>query len=378
MSLFANHAVNRVYLHGAIRAFAETGGGIFVFVFLLDAGLSIPQVLCSIAAINMARYVLRAAVLPLAHRIGLRNCVVAGTMLESSSYWLVPWVDGLGVMLALFIAIGSVGSVLYWTSFHAYVAATGDEDNRGTQVGLIEAFNALVAAIAPAVASLILVFAGPKEMFAVIALVQMAAAIPLLSSAEVPIPELEGDDRAVRRFGARLYFFDGLTVAFTHFVWQLALFVSLGSSLENYGGAMVLAGLVGAAMSLAIGRFIDFGHGRASVLVAYAAAIASTIAKGFAVGSATLAISAAAFAAIAMALQIPVMMTRLYNLAKQSHCPLRFHMASEAGWDLGSAGGCLFAALLVWSGVSMGAAIMIAIAGYLLVSHMLWASYGEA
>lgn len=378
MSLFANQAVNRVYLHGAIRAFAETGGGIFVFVFLLQAGLSIPQVLCAIAATTMARYVLRAAVLPLAHRIGLRNCVIAGTLLESSSYWLVPWVDGVGVMLALFVAIGSVGSVLYWTSFHAYVAATGDEEARGTQVGLIEAFNAVVAAIAPAIASLILIFSGPKAMFAVIALVQMTAALPLLSSAQVPVPELEGDDRAVRRLGMRIYFFDGLTVACIHFVWQLALYVSLDGSLEKFGGVMVVAGLFGAVMSIVIGRFIDLGHGRTSVLIAYGAAIIAALAKAFTVGWAAAAVGAAVLGAMAAALQIPVMMARLYNLAKQSACPLRFHMASEAGWDLGCSTGCLIGAGMVWIGAPMGAAILIAVGGHLAVSHMLRASYREA
>jgi hypothetical protein len=42
----------------------------------------------------------------------------------------------------------------------------------------------------------------------------------------------------------------------------MALFVSLHESIPAYGGAMALAGLVGAACGLVLGRYIDTGHGR--------------------------------------------------------------------------------------------------------------------
>ena len=143
MTILSNKALNRVYLHGAIQTFAETGGGVFLFVFLLVAGVSVPLVLCTIAAINILRFVLRRWVLPMTRRWGLRNVLIVGTLLESSSYWLVPWVEGPGAMLVLLVIMSSIGSVIYWTCYHAFVAAIGDDDSRGQQVGsMIEALAA--------------------------------------------------------------------------------------------------------------------------------------------------------------------------------------------------------------------------------------------
>ena len=45
------------------------------------------------------------------------------------------------------------------------------------------------------------------------------------------------------------------------FVWQIALFLSLGESFSAFGGAMALAALVGAVGGMFLGRHIDAGHG---------------------------------------------------------------------------------------------------------------------
>ena len=377
MSVFANRGVNRIYVHSAVQAFAEAGGGVFLFVLLLKAGVSPPLVLCAIAAINVLRFFLRAGVLRLARRIGLRNTVIVGTVLEANSYLLAPWVDGPGAMLIIFVLISSVGSVIYWTSYHAYVAASGDADGRGGPGGFIEAINALVGLVAPAIVSLLLLSSGPLFAFACVALVQAAAAVRLLGAPGVKVPDSAPLDRPMRRFALRLFFADGWAVACVHYLWQMALFVTLGAQFGAYGGTMVLAGLFGAAMSLAMGRLIDLGHGKRSVAFAYglAAIVACLKAAGF--GTPWLAIAATALAAIASAIQIPVIVARVYNLAQQSPCPLRFHMTTEAGWDLGSAAGCLTAAALIALGAPWSAPISMALAGLLAVFILLRSSYAN-
>ena len=45
MAFFRNRAVNRANLHYGIQAFAEAGGGVFVLVYLLRAGVSVPATL---------------------------------------------------------------------------------------------------------------------------------------------------------------------------------------------------------------------------------------------------------------------------------------------------------------------------------------------
>jgi MFS transporter, DHA1 family, inner membrane transport protein len=375
MQFFANQTVNRVYLHAAIQAIAETGGGVFFLVLLLKAGFSPPLALCTMAAILAGRFVLRAGVLPLARRIGLRNTLILGTLLDSSSYWLTPHVTGPGAMLALLIAAGSLGSVLYWTSYHAYVAGAGDAEQRGAQVGFIEAVNALIAIVAPGVVSLLLITAGPIWGYAVVALVQMLAAVPLIGAPDVAIPPEADDGRALRRMGAAIYFNEGWSVGGAYFVWMIALFVTLGEDIGSYGGAMVAAGLAGAVISLATGRLIDLGHGKASVVVAFSFAALSVVAKALAFATPWAAVAAAAFGAIASSLRIPTVMTRIYNLSQQSGCPLRFHIAAEAGWDVGAASSCLIAAVLIHLGYGMGSAVLLALLGLGGAAGLLLKSY---
>jgi hypothetical protein len=281
-------------------------------------------------------------------------------------------------MLTLFVVIGAIGSVIYWTSYHAYVAASGDAESRGGQVGFIEAINALVGLVAPALVSLLLIGSGPMIAFAAVALVQILAAVPLIGAHDVPIPQTAPLDRPMRWFAFRLFFADGWAVACIHYLWQIALFVTLGEQFAAYGGTMVLAGLVGAVMSLTIGRLIDLGHGQRSVAIAYglAALVACLKAAGF--GTPWLAVTATALAAVAAAIQIPVIMARVYNLAKQSACPLRFHMATEGGWDMGSAAGCLTAAALIALGAPWSLAIIMALAGLLAVFVLLRSSYAAS
>jgi MFS transporter, DHA1 family, inner membrane transport protein len=62
---------------------------------------------------------------------------------------------------------------------------------------------------------------------------------------------------------------DGWVAAVYVFVWQIALFVSLGQSLLAYGGALAFAALVGAIGALTLGRHIDAGHGKQAVWYAF-------------------------------------------------------------------------------------------------------------
>ena len=109
-------------------------------------------------------------------------------------------------------------------------------------------------------------------MFAAVGLVQALAAVPLIGLPNVAVRDAAPGGFRAARLGAVLYATDGWFDACFFFVWQIALFVSLGESLAAYGGAMALAGLVGALSGLLLGRHIDAGHGRRAAALAYGAA----------------------------------------------------------------------------------------------------------
>jgi MFS transporter, DHA1 family, inner membrane transport protein len=179
----------------------------------------------------------------------------------------------------------------------------------------------------------------------------------------VAIPsEAPGAFAAARR-GVALMVIDGWFDGYFIIVWQIGLFVSLGGSIAAFGGAMALAGLVGAACGLWLGRHIDAGHGRRAALIAGAAAAALVSLRAVSLAVPWLAVIANALGALFFPILIPVMGTALYNMAKSSPCPFRFQIATEAGWDIGCMASCLVAAALFTVGVPLGVTLLLALPG---------------
>jgi hypothetical protein len=363
LSFFGNDAINRVNLHATIQALAQGGGGVFVFVFLLKAGVSAPLVFCALAGITITRFALRPLVLVVARRLGLRACLILGTVMEAALFPLLPLVHGPGPVLILVILVGAFGGVFYWTSLHAYFAALGDAKARGRQVGVRAAAAALANIAAPWAGGWALGALGPQAMFALAAGVQVLAVAPLSGAPDPPVARFAPVGGPDLRFAVRLQASDGAFQAGFYYVWQIALFITLGERFAGYGGAMALAGLVGAAASLMVGRLVDLGHARTSVVLAYGACALVAGLKAASLCSPALAVAANALAGVAALLLEPVMMSPIYNLAKASACPLRFHMATEGGWDLGSTAGCLAAAALTALGAPLSASVLLALVG---------------
>ena len=377
MSFLGNDAINRVNLHNTIQALAQGAGGVFVFVYLLKAGVATPWVLCTLAGMTAGRFILRPAVLVVARRRGLRATLMLGTILEAAIFPLLPSVHGPGVMLLLVIAVSALGSVFYWTSLHAYTAVLGDAEHRGHQIGAGAAAAAVANIVAPWVGGWALGALGPAEAFGLVAVVQVLAIVPLLGAPSPRVAETARIGFRAARLAVVLQASDGWFGAGFYYVWQIALFVTLGERFASYGGAMALAGLVGAAASLVVGRFIDLGHARVSVLAAYGACALVTVLKAASLHSPALAVLANALATVAALLLEPVMMARVYNLAKASPCPLRFHMATEGGWDVGCCAGCLTAAALSAAHISLSVSILLALAGASVGLWLLLHSYGS-
>lgn len=376
MSFFGNAAVNRLNLHAAIQALAEGSGGLFVLVFLLKAGVPAPLVLVAMAAMNLGRFLLRPFVLPLARRIGLRRTLMLGTVLEAASFPLLPFVQGPDAAFVAAVVVGPVGSVLYWTCYHAYFASVGEAENRGGHVGVREAINAVVGIVAPLLGAAALATGGPWLAFGGAALVQMLAAVPLIGAPEVEVKEeAPGGVRAAWR-GALLMGCDGFFSGGYHFVWQVALFLTLSESFTAYGGAMALAALVGAIVSLWIGRHIDAGGGRLAAIAAFVVTVSVLALRAGSTDVPWLAVVANALGALVVALWIPALMTPVYNMAQASPCPLRFSVATEGAWDTGCAIACLAGAAMLAMGFSTGAPILVGLAGNVAAFALLWRRYG--
>jgi MFS transporter, DHA1 family, inner membrane transport protein len=363
MAFLRNRNVNLINLHYGIQALAMGMGGVFFVIFLLRAGLSVPAALCTMTAILMGRFAMRPSVLIFAKRWGLKPAFVFGTVCLALQYPMLAEVHGLGWALLALCLVASLGDTFYWSSYHAYFASVGDSEHRGHQVGAREALAAVAGIVAPLVGAWMLVGFGPRIAFAVVGIVQACAALPLLGTPNVAVLRTAPGAFRAAREGILIFAADGWSAAMSVVVWQIALFLTLRESYSAYGGAMALAALVGAAGGMLLGRNIDAGHGRRAVLIAYAVIAVNVLLRAASLGTPWLAVTANALGALSVCLQTPTMMTAVYNLAKASPCALRFHIAAEGGWDTGCAAGCLTAAALAASGISLAVALLLSLCG---------------
>jgi len=371
MAYLKNTAVNLLNVHYAIHAIAMNAAGVFFAVFLLRAGVPLPGVFGAIALLLAGRFVVRPLVLLLAPKFGLRALVVFGVLFSAIPYLLLPSVHGLDLMLLGFCATSAVGEAFYWTSYHASFAYLGDRQHRGHQIGMREAVASVAGIVGPLMGGWALTEFSARTAFTAAALVQALAALPLLRIPKIDVPAtIPGGFRAARK-GFLLFACDGWMAAGVLFAWQVALFVSLGESFSAFGGALAVAGVAGAVASLVLGRHIDGGHGRVAVGITFAVLTALTLFRAGATDQAALAVIANACGAVVLSLYIPTLMTAVYNQAKQSPCPLRFHAAAEGGWDSGGASGCLLIALLTSLGVPLSICILTALPGIALAYWLL-------
>jgi len=377
MAYLRNNPVNFLNLHYGIHALVLSGAGTFFAVYLLKAGVPAPAVFASIALVLACRFCIRPLVLVFARRYGLRATVIAGTVAAAVQYPFLAEVHGVDGMLLAFCVAAAIGDTFYWTSYHAYFAALGDAEHRGHQIGAREALASVAAIIGPLLCAWSLAAFGPLVTFWAAALVQALAALPFLGTPEVAVKESAPGAYRAALPAILMFMADGWTTAGIAYVWWIALFLSLGESYAAFGGAMALAGLAGAVGGLLLGRNIDAGHGIRAVAIAYVCYGALIVLRAASVGTVAPAVAANALGALVSCLYVPTLLTAVYNLAKRSPCPLRFHIATEGGWDLGGGSGCLAVAILSASGMPLSAAILSALAGAAVSGYLLLRYYGN-
>ena len=353
MAFLSNKTVNLINLHYAFQALAQGSGGVFLLVFLLRAGLSVPETLLALAATVVVRFAARTMVLPFAKRFGLKRTLIFGCFVLASQYPLSAGIHGLDMSLVARCLASGIGEAFYWSSFHAYFASVGDSAHRGHQISAREAFAAIIGIGAPLFGAWSLQALGPEITFSLIGAVQAAGAIPLLGAPDVAIKQDAPAGSEPIRLGVNLYIANGWFSATFVLIWQIALFVSLSESLSVFGGTMALAALAGAAGALVLGRGIDAGHGAHFVLFVFGAVMVAALLRAASLSTPELAIATNALGAFVICFYVPTLMAAVYNLAKASPCSLRFHIATENGWDIGCFSASLLAATLVYAGVPL-------------------------
>jgi hypothetical protein len=221
----------------------------------------------------------------------------------------------------------------------------------------------MVGIVAPVATAFGLVMLGARATFALTTAIVALSALPLCFTPNVAIARRAPGAFKASMPGVKMFFADGWIAAGYYFVWQLALFFTLGQNFVEFGGALAIAAVAGAIGGLFLGRHIDAGHGGRAALIAAAALALVILLRFLALGHPLLAVAANALGSLASCLYIPTMMTAVYNQAKRSPCILRFHVAAEGGWDVGGSSALLVTVLLLRLGVPLAYGVLVGLIG---------------
>ena len=378
MGFFKNKTFNLIYGHSAFQAIAMHGGEAFAFVYLLKAGISVPIVLFCIGAMFASRLVFRHAVLPVAKRIGLRQALILGILVEALTYPLLSQITGVGPLLVAYLTLWAISSSFYWTNYHAYVALIGDSEHSGSQVGGIEFIGMIIGILAPLASGMMLTFLEPLVAFSIVGLCMAASAIPIAFGPDIFVAPEAAVPRAAKLPALKAMFADGIRSGSFHFTWLIALFITLKSSYASYGGALAFAGIVGAVMGLFVGKSIDLGQGKRALQFGIGLLSIAVLSRAVGYSAVWSAVLANAAAAVAWPPYATAFNSRIYNMSRQSPCPLRYHILAEGGWDAGTATGCFVSALAIYLGFSFFWPLLLGLAGCLLAYVVLAPMYEEA
>jgi MFS family permease len=376
VTFFHNRDINRLAAHTTLHSLAWSFCGLFSAVFLLRQGVSVSGVFLAFAAILLLRLALRPLVLMVAPRAGLRRTLVLGTLLHALQSPMLAFVHGGGVTLAIFCVVAAIGQVFYWTAYHAYFAALGDTERRGSQVAVREVLSAVAGTLGPAAGGLVLAEFGAWPAFLTAFAIELGAILPLLHVSEPALAApARGSLYESAKGGIWLFVSDGWITSSAVTAWSIIMFRAAGARYDTFGGLLAAAALAAALSGMLLGRFIDLGHARRLARLNAAILAGSLLLKSLC-GEDPIAVAAVAVGTTLMGgLYIPALMTAVYNESKRSPCPLRFQFAAEGGWDVGGSLACLTCALLSASGLPLVFALLIALPVVPVQMRLLMASY---
>jgi hypothetical protein len=378
MTLFLNRDLNRLLAHTTLHTLSWCFCGLFSAVFLLRVGLSAAEIFLVLAAILTLRLALRPLVLLAARVLGLRLTVMLGTLLFAVQFPLLGFVHGVGWALGLYCGVSALAQVFYWTPYHAYFAAVGDAELRGSQVGDREALCAFAGILGPAAGGLVLAEFGPWPAFLAAFVIETAAIVPLSRVSEPAIARgVTGSLYGAGKAGAWLFVTDGWITSSSATAWSIVMFRAAGARFDTFGGLLAAAALAGALSGMLLGRFIDRGHAL-RLTWANAAILAGTLILKAVCGEGPIPVIVVAICTTMLSgLYIPTLMTAVYNEAKASACPLRFQFAAEGGWDAGGTLACLASAAICAADLPLELVILIAVPMVVWQMRLLAASYGK-
>jgi MFS family permease len=193
--------------------------------------------------------------------IGLRKTVLLGYLPLFLYFFLVYNIGKYAIPLYIIALLYSLWISLYWFPMHIWITNISNKEKIGNDLGKFFAFPKLLSMLAPAIAGIIAVFLGFKDLFIFAGIVYFISAIPLLFLPEFPYKQRLKPSKILELFrGYKQYFWaetiENMREDAEGIIWPIFVFITFKSILSV--GYISTLGSIGAALfALLVGKYSD-------------------------------------------------------------------------------------------------------------------------
>lgn len=227
-NFFMNEELSELYISIAMRAFAISLVGIFVPVFLYQAGYSFSNIFLFFAFMALFNMVFIIPASKISYRFGLKHTILFSVpfliifffLMFSLEYYRWPL-----IMLAFFAGLNAA---LFWFPYHVGFSKFSSKKKRGRQIGFSKILTSIFSALGPIVGALIITFFGFKVLFIFVSFLLVGSTIPLFLTKEIHVPvkfSVEGLFRYSTLKNKIAYMGAGIETRLATVVWPLFIFI---------------------------------------------------------------------------------------------------------------------------------------------------------
>jgi len=261
LHFFHNRELNELYISIAIKSFALSLVGIFIPIYLVQAGYSLPTVFLFFTVLALVHALSSFHSAKLAAKFGFKHNILF------SIPFLIAALGGLYILdfspwiFYIIAVLFGVSNSLFWIGYHVDFAKFSDKKNRGKEAGITRAATFLFHAAGPVIGGVILTFVGFKILFIASAGLLFLSATPLFYSKDIHIPakiSLKGVFRIAKIRDVMAFVGFGFDRAVGYTAWPLFIFFFiLGENYTSLGAVASVTLIFSTFFVIIIGKFSD-------------------------------------------------------------------------------------------------------------------------
>lgn len=261
--------LQEVYWNLMLQTFAQSLIGIFIPIYLLTLGFTLPHALTFALIYYVALPAFAPAAAWLASRVGYKHLILYRIPLFTVFYLLLillQFAPSFG-LLAVAALVGGASVALYWIPLNTEFARNIRKIHAGEDVAVSLALNKAVSIAAPTAAALLLVLFGFTTVFILVIVIMLVAIVPLFATNDYRGRFAFSRERRLFRARPRLngmLVVSGIFMFGEIFLWPLFIFLSLGNIID-VGLAESISGIGVVLFTILVGKMTDHGR-RGSIM----------------------------------------------------------------------------------------------------------------